>query len=207
MIVIKYQKKDSSQFISHIDLLKHMARIIRRADIPVKYSQGFNPHTLVYFSPPSVLGVASDAEYVTIDTDMDKDEVLNRFNNSVSESLKGIKVFKVLKDPKLQANVVAGDFVFPVDYTNLDVSNFVIKYTKKGEEFSEDVTDKIFAVENYNGKLLLRLLQGNTSLRPDRIIGELNARLNADINLLDVTKVRQYVKVDNKLVDVDEWLK
>jgi len=207
MITIKYQKKDSAQFISHIDLLKHMARIIRRADIPVKYSQGFNPHTLVFFSPPSVLGVASSAEYVSIDTDMNKDEVLKRYNGAVPESLKGLETFEVPKNPNLQATVYAADFIFPISYKDIDYSNFIIKYTKKGQEMVEDVTDKILGAFEYNGKLVLRLAQGSTSLRPDRILNELKNRTNEDICLTEVEKIAQYEFVGGKMTNVDIILK
>lgn len=207
MVTIKYQKKDSAQFISHIDLLKHMARIIRRANIPVKYSQGFNPHTLVFFSPPSVLGVASSAEYVSIDTNMDKNEVLTRFNSAVPESLKGLEAFEVPKNPNLQANVFAADFMLPIGYKNLDISNFVIKYTKKGQEIVEDVTDKIFGVYEYENKMVLRLAQGSSSLRPDRILSELKNRLNEEIRLTEIEKIAQYEFVGGKMTNVDVCLK
>ena len=50
MIVLKYQKCEEARFISHIDLLRHISRILLRAEIPVKRSNGFNPHALVFFS-------------------------------------------------------------------------------------------------------------------------------------------------------------
>ncbi len=66
MLTLKYCKAGSACFISHIDLLRHVSRILRRAGITVNYSQGFNPHALVYFSPPLGVGVSSVAEYLTI---------------------------------------------------------------------------------------------------------------------------------------------
>lgn len=207
MLVFKYQKSGSMCFISHIDLLRHADRIIRRAKINVKFSQGFNPHPLLFFSPPLSLGVASDAEYLTIDSDMEANEALCRFNGAVPDTLKASKVFVCGKNPNLQAKVVCADYVFPVKYTAIDVSGgFEIEYSKKGEIVKEDVSDKVYAVFDKDGKLAMRLASGSRNLRPDKILGRLSEIIGQRIALAGVVKAAQYVDVDGKLVDVDEFL-
>ena len=52
----------------------------------------------------------------------------------------------------------------------------------------------------------MRLATGNTNLRPDRILSELNARLGASLRVTDIEKIAQYVEIEGKLVDVDEYL-
>ena len=54
MIVLRYTRLGTRRFLSHIDVLRDFGRIVRRADIPVGYSGGFNPHALLFFSPPCV---------------------------------------------------------------------------------------------------------------------------------------------------------
>ena len=133
MLVLKYQKQGSACFISHIDLLRHVDRIIRRAHIEVKFSQGFNPHPLLFFSPPLSLGTASVAEYLSIDSDMDKDVAFERYNASVPDGLKANKIFVCSKNPNLQAKVVCADFVFNTPYRQIEVGDkFEISYEKKG---------------------------------------------------------------------------
>lgn len=123
MIVLKYQKSGSSAFISHKDLLRHVSRILRRANIPVNFSQGFNPHSLIYFSPPLVLGVSSTAEYLSIDTNLEASEVLKRYNDAVPKGLEASRVFTCEKNPNLQAIVVAGDYIFPTTQHNINAKN------------------------------------------------------------------------------------
>lgn len=208
MIVFKYEKSGSACFISHIDLLRHVSRIIRRANIPVKFSQGFNPHALVFFSPPLVVGVASRAEYLAIDCDMDEREAFEKYNAAVPEGLRASAVFKCGKNPNLQAKIVAADYVFPTQYTDIKTSDkFEIEYLKKGEKTVENVADKIFSVENFGGQLLIRMAAGNVNLRPDRLLPTLNRMLGADMKIVDVEKVAQYVTSDGKLQDVDGFLK
>ncbi|MBD5092379.1 MAG: DUF2344 domain-containing protein [Clostridiales bacterium] len=207
MLVLKYSKLSDACFISHIDLLRHVSRILRRADIPVKYSQGFNPHALVFFSPPLAVGVSSEAEYLAIDSDMQGCELLARYNGAVSHTLKASNVFECAKNPNLQGVIVAADYVFDTPYADIDLTKgFEIEYEKKGKTVREDVSNKIFGAFNVDGKLMLRLAAGNTSLRPDRILNELNLRLGVSLAAADVCKIAQYVQLGDRLVDVDEFL-
>lgn len=206
MIVLKYQKTGSVCFISHIDLLRHMERVLRRGQIEVNFSQGFNPHPLMFFSPPLSLGVSSRAEYLSIDSDMDENDVLARYNASVPDTLKASKVFKCEKNPNLQAKVVWADCVFPTEYRDLKLDDFEIEYVKKGESVKENVANKIYGTFNIDGKLGLRLASGNSNLRPDRVLPKLNELLGTDMRLLDVVKVAQYVDDNGTLVDVDGFL-
>ena len=208
MLTLKYCKAGSACFISHIDLLRHVSRILRRAGITVNYSQGFNPHALVYFSPPLGVGVSSVAEYLTIDTDMNADEVFERYNSAVPDTLRASGVFVCPKNPNLQGKVVSADYILDVSYKPIDLSGgFEISYEKKGQTVTEDVSDKIYSVFDEDGRLGLRLALGNTNLRPDRLIPRLNEMLGVGICITDVRKLRQYVEVGGALTEVDDYLK
>ncbi len=207
MIVLKYSKTSDARFISHIDLLKHMARILRRAGIPVKHSQGFNPHALVFFSPPTVLGVNSYAEYVSIDTDMRGEEVFERYNNSVPQGLKALEWFETAKNPNIQGKSTSADYVFDVDYFEFDYNDgFEITYKKKEDVVTEDVSSKIFRIFNADGRLGVRLASGNNNLRADRFALALNEKYGKDIKGTSIFKIAQYVNSEKGEVDADQYL-
>ncbi len=207
MIVVKYEKKDNACFVSHIDLLRHVAKIIRRAGIPVKFSQGFNPHALVYFSPPCVLGASSMAEYVAIDTDMDKDVAFEKFAKACPNGMIAKEVFVTRKNPNLQGLAICADYLFDVEYQPISFKDgFEIEYTKNGETHKEEVSSKIFAVQNQEGKLCIRLASGNTNLRPDRLLETLSKIVGKELSLIGVTKTKQFVKVDGEILDADKHL-
>ena len=115
MIVLKYVRLGNARFVSHIDVLRQMSRILRRAGITVKFSQGFNPHSLVYFSPPAALGIGSLAEYVAIDTDMSGEDVFARYNDSVPKDMRATEWFSMAKNPNLAGRITAADYIFPVE--------------------------------------------------------------------------------------------
>ena len=63
------------KYISHLDLLRTFTRAIHRAGLPVRYSQGFNPHQLITFSLPLALGTTSETEFVDIDFEDNADKL------------------------------------------------------------------------------------------------------------------------------------
>ena len=50
------------KYISHLDLMRLLMRALRRADLPVKITQGFNPHPKLSIKWALKLGVESDNE-------------------------------------------------------------------------------------------------------------------------------------------------
>ena len=65
MVVFKFQKTSTSALAAHVDTLRAVTYVFRRANLPVEYSHGFNPHMELGFSAPLALGVESLCEYVS----------------------------------------------------------------------------------------------------------------------------------------------
>ena len=53
---IKFTKGEEVKYIGHLDVMRIFQRAIKRADLPIAYSQGFNPHQLLSFANPLTLG-------------------------------------------------------------------------------------------------------------------------------------------------------
>ena len=53
------------KYISHLDLMRLFMRALRRAQLPVKMSEGFSPHPKISIKRALKLGVESDAEEAT----------------------------------------------------------------------------------------------------------------------------------------------
>jgi len=60
-------KGEKLRFLSHLDYAQAVERMIRRADIRMAYSEGFNPHMKISFSSALALGVTAAAEYIDMD--------------------------------------------------------------------------------------------------------------------------------------------
>ncbi len=62
----RYAKTGRLRFVSAIDLGRLWERALRKADLPIAYSEGFSPHPKVSFPDALPLGYASTGEYVEL---------------------------------------------------------------------------------------------------------------------------------------------
>ena len=51
-----FRKTGNLQFFSHLDLQRTWQRVLVRADIPMWYTKGFNPHSKIVFGVPLPVG-------------------------------------------------------------------------------------------------------------------------------------------------------
>ncbi|HEU5474467.1 MAG TPA: TIGR03936 family radical SAM-associated protein [Actinophytocola sp.] len=63
---VRYAKRGPLRFTSHRDVARAFERALRRAGVPMAFSQGFSPHPKISWIGASPTGVASEAEYVEI---------------------------------------------------------------------------------------------------------------------------------------------
>ncbi len=65
-IRVTYSKTGPAKYISHLDITRCMQRSLKRAGIPVWYTQGFNPHMYMTFALPLALGYESLCEVMDL---------------------------------------------------------------------------------------------------------------------------------------------
>lgn len=63
---LRYAKRGKLRFGSHRDVARIVERGLRRAGLPMAYSQGFSPHPKISWVGAAPTGSASEAEYVEI---------------------------------------------------------------------------------------------------------------------------------------------
>lgn len=63
---IAFTRGEEIKYISHLDLMRLWERVLRRADIPLAYSHGFNLHPRISIAAPLPMGVISDGELMDI---------------------------------------------------------------------------------------------------------------------------------------------
>ncbi|MCL2377039.1 MAG: TIGR03936 family radical SAM-associated protein [Defluviitaleaceae bacterium] len=63
---ITFAKEGAARFLGHLDLQSLFQKAIKRAKLPVGYSEGFNPHQLLSFAAPLPLGMAGKAEILEV---------------------------------------------------------------------------------------------------------------------------------------------
>lgn len=89
---VTFEKGEAIRYIGHLDILRSFVRAMRRANIPLKYSEGFNPHAVMTFILPMGVGVTSSCEIVDISLreDMPVNDFIEAFNNVTQDG--GLKI-------------------------------------------------------------------------------------------------------------------
>ena len=63
---IKFKKVGSLQYISHLDLVRTMTKIVTRSRLPLWYTEGFNPKPKMVFAAPLSIGTESICEFMDL---------------------------------------------------------------------------------------------------------------------------------------------
>lgn len=115
---MKFSRREEVKYISHLDITRLWQRAFMRAEIPLAYSQGFNPHPQISLAAPLPVGVTSQAELMDI--------LCTRlisphyFTSAVSRELPGgieiLQVYNVaLTLPSLQSQVSFAEYTVSVE--------------------------------------------------------------------------------------------
>jgi len=115
---ITFSRAEEVKYISHLDLMRLWERALRRAAIPMAYSQGFSPHPKISLTAPLAIGVTSDGE--VMDILLQKRVSPYFFIKVVSEQLpSGIGILGVeqvsLTAPSLQSQVREAEYRVEVE--------------------------------------------------------------------------------------------
>ena len=175
------------RFISHLDMTRFMSRLIRRANLPVWYTEGFNPHLYMTFALPLSLGFESDYDVVDIrllDDDYDIATLPQKLNAICPPY---IQFFDATEPIKKAGDVSAAEFSILFDDNGEVAENLskflsrgsivVLKKTKKGGEKEIEVGDKIksFYFKTLNGNTVLNIVlpAGSTeNLNPELFLNK-----------------------------------
>ncbi|WP_300356603.1 TIGR03936 family radical SAM-associated protein [Fusobacterium sp.] len=92
-----FNKYEEMKYISHLDLLRFMDRILRKSGIPVKFSQGFHPRPKISLGNPISLGTEAFNEAMDIELreDMTNEELFKRLNNKCVIGFEFTKVIDI----------------------------------------------------------------------------------------------------------------
>lgn len=189
---MRFQKTGIMQYISHLDLVRTMTRVIARTGLPVYYSEGFHPIPRFSFAAPLSIGVESMVEImdIRITHPVDLVAVQAAFNECLPEALRAYDVYmaeekvtairEALYEIRLYTEDAEGLFS-PIEAALASVPLTVIKNTKNGEK-ETDISPLIKSAhlsKDSTGILLsVSLLCENAAfLNPEYLMTALKARV------------------------------
>lgn len=147
-IRIKFAKIGPVKYVGHLDMLRYFQKLIRRADIDICYSEGFNPHQKMSFAAPLGVGMPGEGEYVDIDvhTTPSSEDAVRSLNEASVEGIE-IKSYRLLPDGTQNAmsSVAAADYF--VKYRDGYEPDFPLR-----EKFNEFMSQTSIHVEKETKK-------------------------------------------------------
>jgi radical SAM-linked protein len=151
--LIKYTKDSEIKFIAHLDLMRTLQKIIKRSELPIEYSKGFNPHMTVSIAQPLSVGVHSRGEYmdVVLNEELEEEFIRTKMNENTPRGIKILDVVKVIpvegkKQSQAMAIIDAAKYTIKLKCTNeeevrktlQDICKSpewnIVKKTKSGEK-------------------------------------------------------------------------
>ena len=191
---VKFRKYGIMRFIGHLDLMRYFQKAVRRADIDIKYSEGFSPHMIMSFASPLGVGLTSDGEYMDIELNsaISSAEGVERLNARMTEGVEVVSFREIPgeKSANAMAILAAADYEvgfrdsgeLPVlfkdgsalgaawDSFYAQESIPVVKKTKKGER-ELDIKPLIYGAECRGNRIFMKLSAGSAqNVKPELVM-------------------------------------
>lgn len=207
-----FEKTGMAKFISHLDTVRCVTRAMKRANVPIWFTEGFNPHAFMSFAMPLSLGFESYCETVDfrLTEDVNLDELAENLNNALPVDI----TVKKIAIPQMSPNDIRwADYkiVFNnpdeklLDTADKILSSDEIIVEKKAKQGRKKVAKEVnikehiksYELTNDNGKLILKtVLSSGTSvnINPMLLIGALVKDTETDEQDVDVIKIQSYTE-------------
>lgn len=152
-MIVSFAKTAQVRHLGHLDLMRSMQRALRRSGLPIRFSQGFNPHVLLSFASPLPVGASGGEELMDIamQEEVTVEELLRRLGPAAPPSLP-VLACRAVDDahPKLMAQLVQAEYTATmaaceasramagaIDAVLAQGSLVVLRKTKSGEKPSD----------------------------------------------------------------------
>lgn len=111
---IQFAKGEEIKYISHLDLMRLWERTLRRAGVPLVYSQGFNPRPKISIAFALAVGVTAQREMLdlTLERPLDPRDLASAVNRQLPKGIDLLEVEEVYTTlPPLQTQVQGAEYM------------------------------------------------------------------------------------------------
>ncbi len=131
--------------IGHLDMVRLFERAIRRTDIAVAYTEGFNQRHRISFGPPLSVGVYSTCELMDIyfENNSNCEQIKNDLNNVLPKGICITETKNIFPQlPSITAAVKFADYLLETDELKIDIIEDHIKQVMRSKEIMSKRRDK-----------------------------------------------------------------
>lgn len=217
-IRVKFKKWGCMKFIGHLDMMRYFQKAVRRADIDIRYSEGYSAHQIMSFAAPLGVGITSDGEYFDIDvnTTESTEKSIQALN---AQMVDGVEVtgYVLLPDDakKAMSLVAAADYVLSfkegyespytiaewkeaIDKHFFDAPSFVVMKKTKKSEREVDIKPLVYKLtvmeNNKKPEFFMQVSTGSIdNIKPEFVLQAIYEKCDLDYNPLAIQIHRQEV--------------
>lgn len=228
---VKFTKQGNLKFIGHLDMMRYFQKAIKRSQLPIAYTNGFNPHQIMSFGAPLGLGMTSSAEYMDIELN-DKIKSKAAIDALSATMVDGIKIlsFKYLPEKTPNAMSATSAAYYKVNlhdniynaYDNDSINRLIYKFRLQDEYIYNKTTKHsikqiniiplIYDFSYTNDSFYIKCSSGsNDNIKPEIIIESLMRYFNIissddvlDRNCMSIERLELYTGDKDNLISLDQ---
>lgn len=219
----KYTKLGYLKYLSHLDLIRLFNRSFTRSNIPVKYSEGFNPHPKLSLGNPLPLGIESVCEYFDLELiePISPQEFKNKLNEILPTGIEIVESYGIDEmTPSISSTMCKSEYEILVDTLNsgdeidyyLEINELLglknIDIEKKKKKGKSKITT-IVNIRPFIFKLSVENICGNTirlntivmtgeqgNVKPIELLEAINknTKIRLDLDSFEAKKIETYTQ-------------
>ena len=192
---IRFARKGSLSYIGHLDLMRTFERAIRRTELPLLHTQGYNPRPILVFALPLGVGISTESDYVDIafSVPVPPEQVIREMNRFLPPDLWTVDGVVVPEGTgSVMAAVTSASYRFeapkilPYVRRALEADSLLVTKISKGETREVDIRPLILmdlTADDAKGEDVVCLLfraGSRENLRPDLFLSALTRHFAYD---------------------------
>ena len=197
-IRVRFKRGDDIKYVSHLDIMRLITRLISRAEIKVWHTEGFNPHPYLVFAPPLPMGYKADDEVldIVLEESFEEKGMIERFNKA---SVGGLEFTHAYIASQKLANIKFARYLLTLnwDEANKTVEDIFEKGSllteKKGKSGFKTVdvleNSVINSIYNKDGHFIIDIIlpaeMGGLYTSPELLITAIESAINIKTNKFD----------------------
>lgn len=231
--LIKFTKESEIKFISHLDMLRTIEKIISKSELDVTYSQGYHPRIISSIAQPLSVGVYSSGDYLDLEmnTEVAEEEMIKKLNEASPLTMRFINATKLpetfnnKKVPQAMALIDGAKYEIKIKYDDTsklidemkalqEMNEWVtIKKTKKGEK-EADIKPFVKQLEySIEGNVLRGVTiiscGSRENLSADLLAKYIKSKTSSAIedSFIEIKRTEMYAYDGEKLVALDKYFR
>ena len=177
---LTYEKNEKAKYVSHLDFVRMFGRALRRAHLPIAFSEGFNPHPLLGFALPLSVGYTSECEIleITLSEERPLKEIMVSLNNVLPQ---GVKITGACEGKSRMKALDYALYIVKAENIPERIGEFlekesilIEKKTKSGIK-ETDIRPDIRSIEVFPDRMEMVLRAGSrANLKPEIVVNAMN---------------------------------